>query len=212
MSCARNVTLQSTISDSTPCGRKQLLAYKVKMFRIPWRRRRRGTWWEPNLRSATRAARTGRRETNLGSNLFWVMRHLNCKDLRTWNHPGFLTINISRMIILSLGWSHSLKCTFSGGSSRSWSSEHLPLSYHCMDLCAEISRDPQLGPPWSKSPKLQEPTCFRVVVWGLKMTKGTSSFGKRRNKTHTICRRCGTVFTLTFFCLQKFQTQLKSAV
>jgi large subunit ribosomal protein L37e len=25
------------------------------------------------------------------------------------------------------------------------------------------------------------------------MTKGTSSFGKRRNKTHTICRRCGTV-------------------
>ena len=42
-------------------------------------------------------------------------------------------------------------------------------------------------------PKLQEPTCFRVVVWGLKMTKGTSSFGKRRNKTHTICRRCGTV-------------------
>merc|ERR1712150_186712 len=26
-----------------------------------------------------------------------------------------------------------------------------------------------------------------------KMTKGTSSFGKRRNKTHTICRRCGRV-------------------
>nr|ALS05030.1 hypothetical protein [Centropages dorsispinatus] len=25
------------------------------------------------------------------------------------------------------------------------------------------------------------------------MTKGTSSFGKRRNKTHTICRRCGKV-------------------
>ncbi|GFR04985.1 probable 60S ribosomal protein L37-A [Trichonephila clavata] len=23
------------------------------------------------------------------------------------------------------------------------------------------------------------------------MTKGTSSFGKRRNKTHTMCRRCG---------------------
>ncbi|XP_038180232.1 60S ribosomal protein L37-like [Arvicola amphibius] len=23
------------------------------------------------------------------------------------------------------------------------------------------------------------------------MTKGTSSFGKRRNKTHTWCRRCG---------------------
>jgi large subunit ribosomal protein L37e len=25
------------------------------------------------------------------------------------------------------------------------------------------------------------------------MTKGTSSFGKRRNKTHTICRRCNKV-------------------
>uniref|UniRef100_A0A2K5IXQ5 Large ribosomal subunit protein eL37 n=1 Tax=Colobus angolensis palliatus TaxID=336983 RepID=A0A2K5IXQ5_COLAP len=23
------------------------------------------------------------------------------------------------------------------------------------------------------------------------MTKGTSSFGKRRNKTHTLCRHCG---------------------
>uniref|UniRef100_A0A8C7JG26 Ribosomal protein L37 n=1 Tax=Oncorhynchus kisutch TaxID=8019 RepID=A0A8C7JG26_ONCKI len=23
------------------------------------------------------------------------------------------------------------------------------------------------------------------------MTKGTSSFGKRRNKTHALCRRCG---------------------
>nr|ALS05238.1 60S ribosomal protein L37 [Tortanus dextrilobatus] len=25
------------------------------------------------------------------------------------------------------------------------------------------------------------------------MTKGTSSFGKRRNKTHPLCRRCGKV-------------------
>jgi len=25
------------------------------------------------------------------------------------------------------------------------------------------------------------------------MTKGTSSFGMRRNKTHTVCRRCGKV-------------------
>ncbi|KAH6651762.1 ribosomal protein L37e-domain-containing protein [Truncatella angustata] len=25
----------------------------------------------------------------------------------------------------------------------------------------------------------------------VKMTKGTSSFGKRHNKTHTLCRRCG---------------------
>ncbi|XMA14986.1 hypothetical protein WAI453_007777 [Rhynchosporium graminicola] len=24
-----------------------------------------------------------------------------------------------------------------------------------------------------------------------KMTKGTASFGKRHNKTHTLCRRCG---------------------
>ncbi|CAH1773449.1 unnamed protein product [Owenia fusiformis] len=24
------------------------------------------------------------------------------------------------------------------------------------------------------------------------MTKGTSSFGKRHNKSHTLCRRCGT--------------------
>merc|ERR1712080_632102 len=24
-----------------------------------------------------------------------------------------------------------------------------------------------------------------------KMTKGTSSFGKRHNKSHTVCRRCG---------------------
>ena len=28
------------------------------------------------------------------------------------------------------------------------------------------------------------------------MTKGTSSFGKRRNKTHTLCRRCGKVSEL----------------
>merc|ERR1711915_807957 len=26
---------------------------------------------------------------------------------------------------------------------------------------------------------------------GNNMTKGTSSFGKRHNKTHTLCRRCG---------------------
>ncbi|XP_032876347.1 60S ribosomal protein L37-like [Amblyraja radiata] len=25
----------------------------------------------------------------------------------------------------------------------------------------------------------------------MKMTKGTSSFGKKRNKPHTLCRRCG---------------------
>merc|ERR1712038_2021793 len=31
--------------------------------------------------------------------------------------------------------------------------------------------------------------CF--VLTGLKMTKGTSSFGKRHNKTHTLCRKTG---------------------
>nr|AAV91383.1 ribosomal protein 12 [Lonomia obliqua] len=30
-----------------------------------------------------------------------------------------------------------------------------------------------------------------LAVKCVKMTKGTSSFGKRRNKTHTLCRRCG---------------------
>ncbi|OPJ82514.1 60S ribosomal protein L37 [Patagioenas fasciata monilis] len=29
------------------------------------------------------------------------------------------------------------------------------------------------------------------VVCTFSVTKGTSSFGKRRNKTHTLCRRCG---------------------
>ncbi|CRK39241.1 hypothetical protein BN1723_004514 [Verticillium longisporum] len=28
------------------------------------------------------------------------------------------------------------------------------------------------------------------------MTKGTSSFGKRHNKTHVLCRRCGTFILL----------------
>merc|ERR1712098_658762 len=36
-------------------------------------------------------------------------------------------------------------------------------------------------------------TVFPVPICKLKMTKGTSSFGKRRNKTHTLCRRCGKV-------------------
>merc|ERR1712004_877292 len=31
----------------------------------------------------------------------------------------------------------------------------------------------------------------RLLKQTCKMTKGTSSFGKRHNKTHTICRRCG---------------------
>uniref|UniRef100_A0A8D1AEU0 Ribosomal protein L37 n=1 Tax=Sus scrofa TaxID=9823 RepID=A0A8D1AEU0_PIG len=32
---------------------------------------------------------------------------------------------------------------------------------------------------------------FRIVYSLDLQTKGTSSFGKRRNKTHTLCRRCG---------------------
>ncbi|XP_072924877.1 large ribosomal subunit protein eL37 [Hemitrygon akajei] len=37
------------------------------------------------------------------------------------------------------------------------------------------------------------PVVFLLLAFGRagKMTKGTSSFGKRRNKTHTLCRRCG---------------------
>merc|ERR1712027_84334 len=31
---------------------------------------------------------------------------------------------------------------------------------------------------------------FRLDLLFVKMTKGTSSFGKRHNKTHTLCRRC----------------------
>merc|ERR1712108_43998 len=34
---------------------------------------------------------------------------------------------------------------------------------------------------------------FRFDFCQGKMTKGTSSFGKKHNKTHTICRRCGRV-------------------
>lgn len=32
---------------------------------------------------------------------------------------------------------------------------------------------------------------YLIVVLFCFQTKGTSSFGKRRNKTHTLCRRCG---------------------
>merc|ERR1711862_15729 len=30
-----------------------------------------------------------------------------------------------------------------------------------------------------------------LFFWFVLMTKGTSSFGKRHNETHTLCRRCG---------------------
>ena len=53
------------------------------------------------------------------------------------------------IFISSLVFKPLLKLIFPGGSSRSWSSEHLRLSYHCMDLCAEMSWDPQ---PWSETP------------------------------------------------------------
>uniref|UniRef100_A0AAZ3QYB4 Ribosomal protein L37 n=2 Tax=Oncorhynchus TaxID=8016 RepID=A0AAZ3QYB4_ONCTS len=32
--------------------------------------------------------------------------------------------------------------------------------------------------------------CFSYMFY-VSQTKGTSSFGKRRNKTHALCRRCG---------------------
>uniref|UniRef100_A0A667WNQ5 Ribosomal protein L37 n=1 Tax=Myripristis murdjan TaxID=586833 RepID=A0A667WNQ5_9TELE len=37
--------------------------------------------------------------------------------------------------------------------------------------------------------ELQE--LFLTLLVSVFQTKGTSSFGKRRNKTHTLCRRCG---------------------
>nr|CAD7601816.1 unnamed protein product [Timema genevievae] len=38
---------------------------------------------------------------------------------------------------------------------------------------------------------LKLPDCFYRDPKDKVNTKGTSSFGKRRNKTHTLCRRCG---------------------
>merc|ERR1712194_816957 len=32
-----------------------------------------------------------------------------------------------------------------------------------------------------------------AVEVAVKMTKGTTSFGKRHNKSHTLCRRCGKI-------------------
>ncbi|KPI97845.1 60S ribosomal protein L37 [Papilio xuthus] len=48
----------------------------------------------------------------------------------------------------------------------------------------------------SSTELLNEGICFRIAdCMSLQhlcyKTKGTSSFGKRRNKTHTLCRRCG---------------------
>lgn len=40
-------------------------------------------------------------------------------------------------------------------------------------------------------PEYVEKTDFKVAFIFNVQTKGTSSFGKRRNKTHTLCRRCG---------------------
>ena len=53
---AFNPTLSSAYRE---LALNSLLIYSCSLLRIPWRRRRPGTWWGPNLRSATRAARTG---------------------------------------------------------------------------------------------------------------------------------------------------------
>ncbi|CAN8010385.1 unnamed protein product, partial [Ixodes pacificus] len=42
-----------------------------------------------------------------------------------------------------------------------------------------------------QSLKLRLYSLSRVSSTTFGGTKGTSSFGKRRNKTHTLCRRCG---------------------
>ena len=85
------------------------------------------------------------------------------------------------------------------------------LLWTCELSCEGIpTLSPDLWPP-----SFQEPTCFRVVVWGSKMTKGTSSFGKRRNKTHTICRRCGSVSNFSrpiselIECFRRFRSTSK---
>ena len=59
---AFNPTLSSAYRE---LALNSLPIYSRSLLRIPWRRRRLGTWWGPNLRSATRAARTG------GSSAWW---------------------------------------------------------------------------------------------------------------------------------------------
>ena len=62
---AFNPTLSSAYRE---LALNSLPIYSRSLLRIPWRRRRPGTWWGPNLRSATRAARTGR------SSAWWFER------------------------------------------------------------------------------------------------------------------------------------------
>ena len=61
-----------------------------------------------------------------------------------------------------------------------------------------VGRKTQYATPSINPPSMKNKWC--VVLHSsffpfpaLKMTKGTSSFGKRHNKTHTLCRRCGRV-------------------
>ncbi|KAG6133385.1 hypothetical protein E4U22_002472 [Claviceps purpurea] len=51
----------------------------------------------------------------------------------------------------------------------------------------------QLHPPKPSHPFEKFLDCHSTTgqTSTAKMTKGTSSFGKRHNKTHTLCRRCG---------------------
>ena len=110
----------------------------------------------------------------------------------TWNHPGFLT-TFFQIFDFSLHKRPPLIHTFRWffQKLKFWA---LDPQLSLYGLVCWNEKGPSIWALIILGPKLQEPTCFRVVVWGLKMTKGTSSFGKRRNKTHTICRRCGTVW------------------
>ncbi|KAL7376251.1 hypothetical protein ABVT39_004098 [Epinephelus coioides] len=56
-----------------------------------------------------------------------------------------------------------------------------------MDGCKDIKSYLDLYRPLDENDYYE----FSSVIIHLVKTKGTSSFGKRRNKTHTLCRRCG---------------------
>merc|ERR1712117_337766 len=63
----------------------------------------------------------------------------------------------------------------------------------CVYYKAVVIHSPQLVFPFPL------PFLFQAGPHQTKMTKGTSSFGKRHNKTHTLCIRCG----LSAFHIQK---------
>ncbi|KAG6015862.1 hypothetical protein E4U54_002824 [Claviceps lovelessii] len=55
-------------------------------------------------------------------------------------------------------------------------------------LATRHSTEKKPSQPLRESPDRHSTTGQTTTA---KMTKGTSSFGKRHNKTHTLCRRCG---------------------